>query len=874
LVINRFSGEGIDLQQGAANTTIQGNFIGTNVTGTSALGNLAAGIGVGSSNNTIGGTTPAARNIVSANGSGNSGGGIGINGTGNSVQGNFIGTDASGTVALGNVINGGLFIAAGGANNTIGGTAAGARNLISGNIGNGVLMSDTSNNRILGNYIGTNVNGTAALPNTLAGIAFNDFAFGSLDNVIGGTSVGARNIISGNLGSGVEMIGESINNQVQGNYIGTDASGSSALANAVDGVRLASSQSGGPQAIIGGAPAARNVISGNGQRGIEITGDTNFNQVQSNFIGTNANGTGALPNALSGILISGGASNNTIGGTTLGNVIAFNGDRGIRIGGNTSVNNSILDNSIFSNNSLGIELGTDGVTPNDADDSDTGPNDLQNFPILSTAVTNGSTTTINGALDSTANTPFTIQFFASTSCDPSGNGEGQTFVGSISKSTGGGGHVNLGPALVSGIVPGSFVTATATIAAQNKSTSEFSPCVQVTGSFASTLQFSTGSYNPSEGIGFETLTVNRTGDTSGTVTVDFSTSDLTAEQRTDYTITSGTLSFGPGEASKTLPLLIVDDNYVEGSESLRVTLSNPTGGAVIGSLTAADVTIVDNDSNPPTTNPLDTARFFVQQHYYDFLSRYPDVGGWDFWTGQITQCGSDPVCLRAKRIDVSNSFFYELEYQQTGAYVFRFYRAAFGNHQPFPNPDGANPIESRKLPAYAVFAADRARVVGGANLAQGQQNLANAFVLRNEFLTKYPASQDGPTFVDAVLATINNDMGVNLTSQRTALINLFNAGGRGAVMYRLADDNVQTNPINNRAFIDEEYNRAFVATEYFGYLRRDADIGGFLFWLGQVNSGPLRDTTKQHAMVCSFITSAEYQQRFSSVVTHTNSECQ
>jgi hypothetical protein len=164
-------------------------------------------------------------------------------------------------------------------------------------------------------------------------------------------------------------------------------------------------------------------------------------------------------------------------------------------------------------------------------------------------------------------------------------------------------------------------------------------------------------------------------------------------------------------------------------------------------------------------------------------------------------------------------------------------------------------------------------VVGGANLAQGQQNLANAFVLRNEFLTRYPSSQDGPTFVDAVLATINNDMGVNLISQRTALINLFNSGGRGAVMYRLADDN-QSNPINNRLFIDEEYNRAFVATEYFGYLRRDADIGGFLFWLGQVNSGPLRDTTKQHAMVCSFITSVEYQQRFSSVVTHANSECQ
>jgi hypothetical protein len=126
-------------------------------------------------------------------------------------------------------------------------------------------------------------------------------------------------------------------------------------------------------------------------------------------------------------------------------------------------------------------------------------------------------------------------------------------------------------------------------------------------------------------------------------------------------------------------------------------------------------------------------------------------------------------------------------------------------------------------------------------------------------------------FVDAVLLTINSDSGADLASQRAALIAL---GSRGAVMYRLADDNIQTNPINNRLFIDAEYNRSFVASEYFGYLRRDPDINGFLFWLGQVNGAPLRDVQRQHAMVCSFITSLEYQLRFSSVVTHSNTECQ
>jgi hypothetical protein len=112
-----------------------------------------------------------------------------------------------------------------------------------------------------------------------------------------------------------------------------------------------------------------------------------------------------------------------------------------------------------------------------------------------------------------------------------------------------------------------------------------------------------------------------------------------------------------------------------------------------------------------------------------------------------------------------------------------------------------------------------------------------------------------------------------LGSQRTTLINLVNQFGRGTALYRIADDNVQTNPVNNRVFIDAEYNRSFVYTQYAGYLRRDADTGGLLFWLGQVNQFPVRDAGIQSAMVCAFITSAEYQQRFSPAVTHSNSEC-
>jgi len=293
--------------------------------------------------------------------------------------------------------------------------------------------------------------------------------------------------------------------------------------------------------------------------------------------------------------------------------------------------------------------------------------------------------------------------------------------------------------------------------------------------------------------------------------------------------------------------------------------------SLVGNKTDAVFTAVADAT--ATGNPLDTAEYFVRQQYLDFLGREPDQAGLEYWSAQINQCQGDQNCVRARRLDVSKAFFFEPEYQRTGSYVFRLYRVAFGNAQPFPNPDPTSPSEARKLPSYAAFAQDRARVIGGPNLVQSQLDLANLLVERSEFLAKYPASLDGPAFVNALLSTVNSDSGVDLTSQRNSLIELIQAGGRGAVLYRLADDDVQNNPIDNRAFVDAEYYRAFVFTEYAGYLRRDADISGFLFWLGQVNEAPLRSVRKQQQMVCSFITSAEYQQRFSLVVTHSNADC-
>lgn len=408
-----------------------------------------------------------------------------------------------------------------------------------------------------------------------------------------------------------------------------------------------------------------------------------------------------------------------------------------------------------------------------------------------------------------------------------------------------------------------------------------------TGPFALTLtttagatQLSSSSFNVAENAGSVNITVNRSGDTSSAAAIDFATTgpssgncgvvNGTALQNCDYAITEGTLTFAPGDTSKSFTVLITDDLYVEGNETFNVALTNAVGTTLSGQ-SSATVTINDNDTVQPTTNIIDQPEPFVRQHYFDLLARVPDPGGLGFWTNEVQMCGGDPTCYR-RRVEVSNAFFYENEYQRTGSYVFRLYRAAYGNDQPFPNPDNANLTESKKIPSYAVFVRDRTRVIDSPDVAQSQLNLANLFVTRPEFTARYPLSLTGQQFVEAILQTIRT-AGSELGPQQAALLNVFNQGGRGAVLYRLADDNPATNPVNNQVFVTNEYNRAFVFTEYAGYLRRDSDINGFLFWLNIVNQRPVRDPIVQQSMVCAFITSAEYQQRFSPVVTRNDTRC-
>jgi titin len=277
------------------------NFIGTDVTGTQNLGNSVAGLQTAcvSAGNKIGGTSASARNVIS----GNTHGVWLICTHGDVVQGNFIGTDVTGTFALANYFAG--VDIRGGDENTIGGTTAGAGNLISGNGDEGVLIQlGSSKNLVQGNFIGTDVTGTKPLGNNKDGVRI--VRGSSSDNVIGGTTpaigmTGAGNVISSNGRNGVAIEDGAPNNQVLGNLIGTDFTGTNGLGNHEDGVLIENAHD---NRI--GDDGARNIISGNHDFGVQINHGGSFDtEVLGNYIGTDVNGTAALGNALDGVIIQG-----------------------------------------------------------------------------------------------------------------------------------------------------------------------------------------------------------------------------------------------------------------------------------------------------------------------------------------------------------------------------------------------------------------------------------------------------------------------------------------------------------------------------------------------------------------------------------------
>ena len=332
------------------------------------------------------------------------------------------------------------------------------------NSGAGIHLSTNGGNVIDGNFLGTNVTGTVALGG--GGVIM----LGGAGNTIGGTTAEARNVISGN-GNGVSIsggVGGSSGNLVQGNFIGTDVTGTVDLGNQLEGIIAF-----GDNNTIGGTTAsARNIISGNSRRGVQL-GVGSGNLVQGNFIGTDVTGMVALGNTLGGVLIF-RAADNAIGGTTAGagNLISGNGFAGVAIlskvtppVGVEATGNRVQGNSISSNAGLGIDLGPatvccgDGLTSNDAGDGDSGANNLQNFPVLTSTVTGGGTgVTVAGTLDSAASSAFRVEFFANAACDPSGNGEGETFLGAATATSDSGGTAVFSVGLTKAVSPGAAIT--------------------------------------------------------------------------------------------------------------------------------------------------------------------------------------------------------------------------------------------------------------------------------------------------------------------------------------------------------------------------------------------------------------------------------
>jgi hypothetical protein len=250
-----------------------------------------------------------------------------------------------------------------------------------------------------------------------------------------------------------------------------------------------------------------------------------------------------------------------------------------------------------------------------------------------------------------------------------------------------------------------------------------------------------------------------------------------------------------------------------------------------------------------STNPLDTTEFFVRQQYLDLLNREPDQAGFDYWSAQINQCNGDAACIRARRISVAAAFFIEQEFQQTGFLVYRFYKASF-----------------ESAPTYAQYVTDRAILAGGEDIDQDKILFAEDFVQRADFVARYPLSQSAGAYVDTLIRMVSLGSQVDLSPHRAELINEYN-GGANQVESRMR---ALLKLVGFAEFVAAEYNKAFVLEQYFAYLGREPDAQGYLFWLNVLNN---RQPNNYRGMVCSFITSTEYQKRFSAIITHSNAEC-
>ena len=367
-----------------------------------------------------------------------------------------------------------------------------------------------------------------------------------------------------------------------------------------------------------------------------------------------------------------------------------------------------------------------------------------------------------------------------------------------------------------------------------------------------TVQLSANAFNADEGTELS-IGVTRSGNTSGETFISYATTDGTANDRHDYTAALGRLRFAPEEINKTIRVLITDDVFNDDGETFTISLSAPVGG-ILGSQNNATILVNDNDSAnaiSPVRDANFNAEFYVRQHYADFLNRTSDTEGLSFWVNQVTNCGNPDLLVC--RINVSAAFFLSIEFQETGYLVYRTHKTAFGNL-------GDTPVPIRLRP----FVADARQIGEGVQVGIGNWEdqleaskvaYFNEFITRTEFTTHY-SDMSNAMYVDALNV---NAGGVLVPAQRDELVNNLDEGrmSRAQVLRAVADtETLKTN----------EFNKAFVLLQYFGYLRRDPDalpdsnFDGYNFWLGKLIqfNGHFIDAE----MVKAFIQSSEYADRF------------
>jgi len=436
---------------------IVGNFIGVDETGTRATGNYN-GIELlsGAHDNLVGGADPTERNLVS----GNEHIGIRISDAHhNLVLGNFVGVDRTGTRAVPN--HDGICVEGRSRGNLIGGPRAGERNLFSGNVAYGVDLFGVGvqENIVRGNFIGTDITGTKAIPNTY-GVLFDDR---SSRNLVGGTNPGEWNLISGNTAFGAYFYNNgTCSNVVQGNRIGTDASGTFAVPNET-GVHI----DGGTFRNV----VDNNLISGNVVAGVTIFAlYTDHNAITRNRIGIALDEARPLGNGADGVRIAFGPKNNLVGGSPLtANIIAHNGKNGVSIESDGAVGNRISCNSIYANEALGIDLFPEGPNPQRPAERNSGPNAGINAPLITNIQLKAGEWTVRGTVAMQPESATVEVFLADLSTLP--RAQGMHFIGSTHPDATGRWEIQS-----RSIKPSSALTATVTD--RNGNTSEFAPAVQ------------------------------------------------------------------------------------------------------------------------------------------------------------------------------------------------------------------------------------------------------------------------------------------------------------------------------------------------------------------------------------------------------------